>query len=142
MTSRATVSSRAVAEAVNAVLALGEESVSVDEPNEGETAETVKEKTPEVKEKFSETVQQVTDFASEKIPGVTEAVQNVVDKIAEKAPEVNEKFHEVVEKVSEKVINFAETVKEDQENAGSEFEDVVDAEVVSFEENKEDEPKE
>ena len=109
----------------------------------GETAEAVKEKTPEVKEKFNEAVQQVSDFASEKIPGVTSAVQNVVDKISEKAPEVNEKFHEVVEKVSEKVISFTEAVKEEeQENAESSFEDVVDAETEAFGENKEEEPKE
>ncbi len=109
----------------------------------GDAAESVKEKAPEVKEKISETVQMVSDYASEKIPGVTAAVQNVVEKIAEKAPEVNERFHEAVEKVSEKVIIFAEAVAEDdQEKAESEFEDVVDAEVVSFEENSENEPKE
>ena len=103
----------------------------------------INEKTPEVKEKINETVQQVTDFASEKVPEVTAAFQNVVDKFNEKSPEVNEKFHEVVEKVSEKVISFADAVKEDaQESAESEFEDVVDAEVTSIEENKEEEPKE
>ena len=113
----------------------------IDDGSTDDTADVVKEKTPEVKEKFNEAFQQVSDFASEKIPGVTTAVQNVVDKIAEKAPEVNEKIHEAVEKVSERVINFAEAVKEEEQDAESSFEDVVDAEVESFEENKE-EPKE
>ena len=90
---------------------------------------SIKEKAPDIQSGLNDTIQKVSEFASEKMPNVAEKVQNAVDKIAEKAPEFAEKVQNAVDNVTEKVTG---TAKDAEDN----FEEVVDAEFTTIDEEE------